>query len=550
MKVFCPEHKRSFLAPRKNPIRCENTAHLLGELCFAGAKTKASSSVWEYCCNCEHFWPSGLADEKCPVCDRQISIRYLCDQCFTFSLESDDSAPSKNFTITQDGGPDPSCPACLKIPASQELQPHECFDLGASFLTALEVCPVCNSSIRENVSFPTTADVYLRSKAVKTVKLDYELEMLVEAEDGDFVLLNNANQLILLPKSNSLASKEEFYEKYQDYFHCMSPAAGDIIVTKPATVESVGSGWKLAETGVLEVRAKEAFQSYVPPPPKTDDEDVTIEPSSEASPLCPHCGAAIDQEYAKGWGYCWHCGEPLKEKTGVAVQPLGPLVSRTSQQITEPALPASASPFRASMFETPPAAAAISKHSVGVILLVGFLALGIIAFFVWWILSSRQPDVVAADNAQVPNTTTYEAATPSPVVTPAARGADDEVVSMRKRIKDAAPSDRAQIVSDLRSLEQRYSSEYRFPYERAKLSITGVVAHDEAFAALVTAAERAISNNRADEMLSELTSEKDTYFWKTSRGHEEWNALLDALRTKDNTKLQNITAARKKAVGH
>lgn len=550
MKVFCPEHKRSFLAPRRNPIKCENKAHVLGELDFGGGKTKALSPFWEYCCNCEHFWPSSLADEKCPVCDRQISARYLCDQCYTFSLESSDSTASKNFTITQHGGPDPSCPTCLKIPAAESLEKHQCFDWGVSFVTALETCPICNSSSRESISFPLTPDEYLRSKAIKPVKFDYELEMLVQAEDGDSVILNNANQLILLPKSNSLASKEEFYEKYQDYFHCMRPAAGDIIVTKPATVESVGRGWKLAETGVLEVRAKEAFQSYIPPPPKTVDEEVTIEPSSEASPLCPHCGAAIDQQYAKGWGYCWHCGEPLQSGTGALPQPPATLVSAPPRQTTEPALPASAPPFRASIFETPPPAQSVSTKSTGLILLVGFLALGIVAFLVWWILSSRQPNLAAADNAQAANVTTGEATTPKPIATPTAPGVDDEVVLIRKRIKDAAPSDRAQIVGDLRALEQKYPSEYRFPYERAKLSITGVIAHDEAFAALVTAAERAMSTDRADEMLNELTSEKDTYFRKPSRGHEEWNILLDALRTKDTTRLQNITAARKKAVGH
>lgn len=550
MRVFCPVHKRSFLAPRRNPIRCENKAHVLGELDFAGGKTKPGSSCWQYCCNCEHFWPSDLADEKCPVCGRQISACYLCDQCYTFTLESSDSAASKNFTITEDGGPQPSCPACLKIPAPESLQEHQCFDWGASFVTTLETCSICNSSVRENISFPATPDEYLRSKAIKPVKFDYELEMLVEAEDGDSVILNNANQLVLLPKSNSLASREEFYEKYQDYFHCISPAAGDIIVSKPATVESVGRGWKLAETGILEVKATQEFQKHVPPALKIDDEDVTIEPSSEAIPLCPHCGAAIDQEYAKGWGYCWHCGESLQAKEGTSVQPAGTLVSTTSQQTTEPVLPGSASPFRSSIFETPPPAASVRKQPIGMILLVGFLVLGLGVFVVWWILSSKQPNLAAEENAQVVSTPTSEAATPNPIATPAVPGAEDEVASIRKRIKDAVPSDRAQIVIDLRALEQKYPSEYRFPYERAKLSITGVVAHDETFAALVTAAERAINSGRGDDMLGELMTEKDIYFRKPSRGHQEWNVLLDALKVKDKNKLEDITTAGKKTAGH
>ena len=36
MRVFCPEHKRGFFAPRQSPIKCENRGHVLGTLDFEG----------------------------------------------------------------------------------------------------------------------------------------------------------------------------------------------------------------------------------------------------------------------------------------------------------------------------------------------------------------------------------------------------------------------------------------------------------------------------------------------------------------------------------
>jgi hypothetical protein len=112
------------------------------------------------------------------------------------------------------------------------------------------------------------------------------------------------------------------------------------------------------------------------------------------------------------------------------------------------------------------------------------------------------------------------------------------------------PSERPEIIEALRAAEQKYPTDYRYPFERAKLSIVGVIDHDEAFAALLIAAERAMNAGRAREMLKELLSEKDTNFRKTSRGHDEWNILVEALKNKDRTRLKDLAARLEKKGRH
>src|SRR5258706_14870254 len=115
MKVFCPEHKRGFFTPRQSPIRCENKGHILGELNFHGVAKSPVALQWQYCCNCEHFSPINVEQdsfESCLVCTRRVSMLFLCDRCGTISFESDTPLQTKNFTLTSEGTPRPSCPGC------------------------------------------------------------------------------------------------------------------------------------------------------------------------------------------------------------------------------------------------------------------------------------------------------------------------------------------------------------------------------------------------------------------------------------------------------
>ena len=189
MRVFCPQHKTGFFTPRKNPIRCENRGHVLGEFNFQGDANVRAETLWQYCCNCEHFCPieldqSGL--EVCPACNRQTSQRYMCDRCFTVSLESTDSIEAKNFTLTSEGAPQPSCPGCFQE-ASADLREHDCEKLGAHFITALNACPICLEHLDVGPVFPSSVAQYLKKiKAAnkRNVTFDYATGLFVPLENG------------------------------------------------------------------------------------------------------------------------------------------------------------------------------------------------------------------------------------------------------------------------------------------------------------------------------------------------------------------------------
>ena len=116
--------------------------------------------------------------------------------------------------------------------------------------------------------------------------------------------------------------------------------------------------------------------------------------------------------------------------------------------------------------------------------------------------------------------------------------ANDELKQLRERRINAQPSEAGQIIAALEAAEKKYPNDYRFPYERAKLSIKGTVSHHEAFNPLFRAAEKAIDNGKAEEMLNSLTADKDGDFYKLSRGHHEWQALEEALQNKDKAALK------------
>ena len=102
------------------------------------------------------------------------------------------------------------------------------------------------------------------------------------------------------------------------------------------------------------------------------------------------------------------------------------------------------------------------------------------------------------------------------------------------------PSETSEILAAFESAEKKYPNDYRFPYERAKLSIKGITSHHEAFSALSLAAEKAIDDGKSQEMLDSLMADKDGDFYKLSRGHHEWQALEEALRNKDKAALKAL----------
>jgi hypothetical protein len=54
------------------------------------------------------------------------------------------------------------------------------------------------------------------------------------------------------------------------------------------------------------------------------------------------------------------------------------------------------------------------------------------------------------------------------------------------------------------------------------------------------AAEKAIDDGKAEEMLDSLIADKDGDFYKLSRGHREWETLTQALQNKDKAALKAL----------
>src|SRR5215213_1473150 len=269
MRVFCTEHKRGFFAPRQNPIKCENRGHLLGTMDFEGEAQLPAEIGWQYCCNCEHFCPvdfdrDGL--ERCPVCTRRSSLLYLCDRCHLISFESNTPLQTKNFTLSAEGMPQPSCPGCLRSPGA-DLHEHSCEATGAFFVTALDTCPACEERLDIAPSFPSPVALYLkrtRSANKVNVTFDYETESFVPVEDGEFVVVTSNEPPVVLPRTPRFAARRDFYEFYQDYYHCPKPDAGEVQIIEPASVARAGNGWKLESSGLLEVLPEQPKKKVVP----------------------------------------------------------------------------------------------------------------------------------------------------------------------------------------------------------------------------------------------------------------------------------------------
>ena len=375
MRVFCPEHKRGFFAPRQSPIKCENRGHVLGEINFAGEAGDQVELQWQYCCNCEHFCPispEGETLDRCPVCTRRTSLLYICDRCFTVSFESNTPLGTKNFTITSEGLPQPSCPACLQT-NSGEVREHACDQLGASFTTALNACPICGERLDIGPAFPMLLAQYLRR--IKTankvnVTFDYDTGLFVPVEDGEFVLITNSadKQAIVLPRLPRFSNTREFYEIYQDYYHYSAELKpGEVCINEPAVAERSGEGWQFQSPGLLEVvdaqpkikpRNKIRLGEIEPAEPVHPAPAVTALPRNRIRPdeietpaheqpappsaarlkekmrlseferpqppaptpatedhaddVCNRCGEVVEARYA----FCWHCGNPMRPSGG------------------------------------------------------------------------------------------------------------------------------------------------------------------------------------------------------------------------------------------
>lgn len=185
----------------------------------------------------------------------------------------------------------------------------------------------------------------------------------------------------------------------------------------------------------------------------------------------------------------------------------------------------------------------------GFLLLLFVGVLGIGAWYLWSprrsvTQTSSQPSDSNRGSA-AENVSTAPSYEPTSTITPPqatmAHSADEEITRLREMRIVAKLSEGVEIISALEQAEQKYPTDYRFPYELSKLSIKGIVSHHEAFEPLARAAEKAIDNGQSDEMLDSLIADKDGDFYKLSHGHDEWEALEQALRNKDKKLLKAST---------
>jgi hypothetical protein len=181
---------------------------------------------------------------------------------------------------------------------------------------------------------------------------------------------------------------------------------------------------------------------------------------------------------------------------------------------------------------------------VGLLLLMFFGVLGFGGWY-WWTHRgsvAQTPPQAASTNAPAaadsssPSASTASSATATSAQ-PNTGSAEEEWKRLREKRIGAKPSEASEIIASLEQAEKKYPRDYRFPYERAKLSVKGITSHHEAFGALALAGEKAIDNGKAQEMLDSLKADQEGDFYKLSRGHHEWQALIQALSNKDKKSL-------------
>jgi hypothetical protein len=581
MRVFCPEHKKGFFAPRQNPIKCENRVHLLGEIDFEGQATTPVDLQWQYCCNCEHFCPADFDQyglQRCPVCTRRSSLIYVCDRCYVISFESNTPLQTKNFTLTGEGVPQPSCPGCLR-PASADMREHACDAVNATFITGLNTCPICDERLDIAPAFPSLVANYLkRTKAANKVSVtfDYETGSFVPVEDGEFVVITNLAQPVVLPRAPKFSSKRDFYEFYQDYYHCANPDAGDVQIIQPAFVSETGNGWNLVATGMLEVSKPQPKKTVSPPiqspavqppvvqPPvvqspvrpavaKREEEVIPEEPApvtatkaETSARACPDCGSMIEEKYA----FCWKCGHALEGEQ----KPPRKILSSFDLEDDELTMQHEPRPFSSSVLPWTTTKAqehpSSSRGSVLKLLSIGGIALLLVSLGLFGLTrsdtqtasatSAPAPVAQASQPPQTqpsaPVTTEVSRSAPAETMTQQAANPEDELKQLQEKRMSAKPSERPKIYQALAKVEKQYPRDYRFSYERAKLAMTG--SHSEAaFKALTAAAEKAIQSGKAGEMLSGLEEDKTGDFSKLSQGRLEWSRLVAALKRKDTSLL-------------
>lgn len=167
IKIYCPTHAHQFETEENAKLVCEIDEHSLS-LNFPGGE------FWEYCCDCQTFFPSNLnngksASLKCPVCERTAKKRFLCSNCKIAGFSSDQSERETVYLISSETGIEPSCPGCQTRFEKKNLSTHDCKKASAVFITAYEKCPFCEKNLKSTTaSSQTTKENFKNCVKCKT----------------------------------------------------------------------------------------------------------------------------------------------------------------------------------------------------------------------------------------------------------------------------------------------------------------------------------------------------------------------------------------------
>lgn len=292
IRVYCPTHKVGFSTAATATIECSSSTHTL-------SRDFPSESFWEYCCDCQHYWPIDAAkgtkaSDECPVCERHIDRRALCSECKVVSVESNDAGKRKAFFVSSQAMTKPACPGCLRL-SNQTVLEHACPDFGAVFVTTRDVCPFCDERLEPPPGFPCSVKSYIEKlpRSAVAASFDPETGILKEATTGQYFLIPIARESslsIVVPSSGYLSSKQDYYNSYYELFNCENPVAGEVSVINPAVVEVVEGGWQLREAGFIEIT----------PDPEAAPGPATI--------TCANCGQSANAEHT----FCKKCGARIK----------------------------------------------------------------------------------------------------------------------------------------------------------------------------------------------------------------------------------------------
>jgi tetratricopeptide (TPR) repeat protein/predicted amidophosphoribosyltransferase len=213
------------------------------------------------------------------------------------SVESNEAAKRKAFSISSQGLVGPACPGCLRQ-FNRAVLEHSCPDFGYVFVTTRDVCPFCDERLEPPPSFPCSVSAYLEKlpRSALLVRFQPEKSLLTEAKAGEYFLIPLARESslsIVIPGSTNLRSKQDYYNSYYELFNCENPVAGEVMIVGPAVVEAVEGGWQLKETGFIEI---------------TPDAVPVVETvPADAITTCDNCGELGLTEHT----FCKRCGSPL-----------------------------------------------------------------------------------------------------------------------------------------------------------------------------------------------------------------------------------------------